>query len=56
MTLQRATYGRQVFAVGRRLAWADDAGAGRYDMPAFIYDAQSEATRSTFDVSTPMEN
>ncbi|KAJ5648013.1 hypothetical protein N7490_004385 [Penicillium lividum] len=49
MTLQCATYGRQIFGVGGRLAWADDADAGCYTMPAFIYDAQSEATRSTFD-------
>ncbi|KAJ5916588.1 hypothetical protein N7504_000603 [Penicillium tannophilum] len=51
MTLQCATYGRQIFAVGGRLAWADDSEAGCYTMPAFIYDAQSEATRSTFDPS-----
>lgn len=49
MTLQCATYGRQIFAVGGRLAWADDSEAGCYTMPAFIYDAQSEVTRSRFD-------
>ncbi|KAE8364249.1 hypothetical protein BDV27DRAFT_157979 [Aspergillus caelatus] len=34
---------------GGRLAWAVDSGAGCYDMPAFIYDAQSEVIRAQFD-------
>ncbi|KAF4769582.1 hypothetical protein HAV15_011346 [Penicillium sp. str.  len=38
--------------IGGRLAWAEDGQAGCYDAPAFIYDAQSEVTRSSFDVST----
>ncbi|KAJ9488880.1 hypothetical protein VN97_g4406 [Penicillium thymicola] len=49
MTLTCVTYGRQIFGIGGRLAWADDDEAGCYDAPAFIYDAQSEATRSSFD-------
>lgn len=56
MTLACATYGRQIFGVGGRLAWADDSKAGCYDMPTFIYDAQSEVVRSSFDVITPSEN
>lgn len=52
MTLTCVTYGRQIFGIGGRLAWADDGQAGCYDAPAFIYDAQSEVTRSSFDVST----
>ncbi|CAI7635574.1 uncharacterized protein N7487_002539 [Penicillium crustosum] len=49
MTLMCVTYGRQIFGIGGRLAWADDGQAGCYDAPAFIYDAQSEVTRSSFD-------
>ncbi|KAJ6132649.1 hypothetical protein N7471_007864 [Penicillium samsonianum] len=49
MTLTCVTYGRQIFGIGGRRAWADDGKAGCYDTPAFIYDAQSEATRSSFD-------
>lgn len=52
MTLTCVTYGRQIFGIGGRRAWADDGKAGCYDAPAFIYDAQSETTRSSFDVST----
>jgi hypothetical protein len=51
MTLTCVTYGRQIFGIGGRLAWAEDGQAGCYDAPAFIYDAQSEASRSSFDVS-----
>ncbi|OQE00228.1 hypothetical protein PENVUL_c056G09184 [Penicillium vulpinum] len=49
MTLTCVTYGRQIFGIGGRRAWAEDGKAGCYDAPAFIYDAQSEATRSSFD-------
>ncbi|RAK80039.1 uncharacterized protein BO72DRAFT_27003 [Aspergillus fijiensis CBS 313.89] len=49
MTLSCQAYGRQIFGVGGRLAWADDSDAGCYTMPAFIYDAQSEVVRSGFD-------
>ncbi|KAJ5357420.1 hypothetical protein N7541_004578 [Penicillium brevicompactum] len=49
MTLTCVTYGRQIFGIGGRQAWADDGEAGCYDAPAFIYDAQSEASRSSFD-------
>ncbi|KAE8313114.1 hypothetical protein BDV41DRAFT_564630 [Aspergillus transmontanensis] len=49
MTHVCQAYGRQIFGVGGRLAWSDDAGAGCYDMPAFIYDAQSEVIRTQFD-------
>ncbi|KAE8379096.1 hypothetical protein BDV26DRAFT_176784 [Aspergillus bertholletiae] len=49
MTLTCQAYGRQIFGVGGRLAWADDAKAGCYDMPAFVYDAQSEVIRTRFD-------
>ncbi|KAE8422773.1 hypothetical protein BDV36DRAFT_309790 [Aspergillus pseudocaelatus] len=49
MTLVCQAYGRQIFGVGGRLAWAVDSGAGCYDMPAFIYDAQSEVIRTQFD-------
>ena len=44
-------YGRQIIGVGGRLAWANDQKAGCYDVPAFIYDAQSQTNRSDFDVS-----
>ncbi|KAE8394107.1 hypothetical protein BDV23DRAFT_179911 [Aspergillus alliaceus] len=40
---------RMTLGVGGRLAWADDADAGYYDMPAFVYDAQSEVIRTQFD-------
>ncbi|KAE8163035.1 hypothetical protein BDV40DRAFT_264045 [Aspergillus tamarii] len=49
MTLVCQAYGRQIFGVGGRLAWSVDSGAGCYDMPAFIYDAQSEVIRTQFD-------
>ncbi|KAE8141236.1 hypothetical protein BDV38DRAFT_268517 [Aspergillus pseudotamarii] len=49
MTHVCQAYGRQIFGVGGRLAWADDSGGGCYDMPAFIYDAQSEVIRTQFD-------
>ncbi|KAB8264201.1 hypothetical protein BDV32DRAFT_135551 [Aspergillus pseudonomiae] len=49
MTHVCQAYGRQIFGVGGRLAWADDADAGCYDTPAFIYDAQSEVIRAQFD-------
>ncbi|QQK47049.1 Kelch-type beta propeller [Penicillium digitatum] len=49
MTLTCVPNGRQIFGIGGRRAWADDGNAGCYDAPAFIYDAQSEATRSMFD-------
>ncbi|KAF5861299.1 hypothetical protein ETB97_000415 [Aspergillus alliaceus] len=42
--------------VGGRLAWADDADAGYYDMPAFVYDAQSEVIRTQFDAEMWSEN
>jgi hypothetical protein len=51
ITLDCASYGSQIFGVGGRLAWADDSGAGCYDMPAFIYDAQSQTVKAEFDVS-----
>ncbi|KAK2743719.1 hypothetical protein FQN55_007122 [Onygenales sp. PD_40] len=53
MTLTCETYGRQIFGIGGRLAWADDAAAGCYDVPAFIYDAQLEELRTTFDPELP---
>ncbi|KAL4919697.1 hypothetical protein BDW62DRAFT_209634 [Aspergillus aurantiobrunneus] len=43
------TYGRQIFGIGGRQAWADNSSAGCYNMPAFIYDAQSEVVRNEFD-------
>ncbi|CAG7959708.1 unnamed protein product [Penicillium olsonii] len=49
MTLTCVTYGRQIFGIGGRKAWADDSAAGCYNAPAFIYDAQSEVSRSSFD-------
>ena len=52
MTLTCVTYGRQIFGIGGRKAWADDSAAGCYNAPAFIYDAQSEVSRSSFDVSS----
>ncbi|RJE17543.1 hypothetical protein PHISCL_10119 [Aspergillus sclerotialis] len=51
MSLTCATYGRQVFGVGGRLAWANGYDAGCYDMPAFIYDAGDGTTRSIFNAS-----
>lgn len=51
MTLTCVSYGRQIFGIGGRKAWADDSAAGCYDAPAFIYDAQSEVSRSSFNVS-----
>ncbi|KAL5047125.1 hypothetical protein BDW71DRAFT_181117 [Aspergillus fruticulosus] len=45
------TYGRQILGIGGRQAWADDFAAGCYDTPAFLYDAQSEVVRTTFDPS-----
>jgi hypothetical protein len=56
MTLTCVTYGRQIFGIGGRLAWADDSQAGCYDTPAFIYDAQSEVTRTSFDVSISFQS
>ncbi|KAL5043597.1 hypothetical protein BDW71DRAFT_187728 [Aspergillus fruticulosus] len=44
------TYGRQIFGIGGRQAWADNSSAGCYGRPAFIYDAQSEVVRNEFDV------
>lgn len=49
MTHTCQSYGRQIFGVGGRLAWADDANAGCYGTPAFVYDAQSEIIRTQFD-------
>ncbi|KAL4749460.1 hypothetical protein BDW72DRAFT_194807 [Aspergillus terricola var. indicus] len=43
------TYGRQIFGIGGRQAWADNSSAGCYGRPAFIYDAQSEVVRDVFD-------
>ncbi|KAI9371697.1 hypothetical protein BJX61DRAFT_534554 [Aspergillus egyptiacus] len=51
MSLTCETYGRQIFGIGGRLAWANGAEAGCYDTPAFIYDAQSEAVTDRFDPS-----
>ncbi|KAA8642895.1 uncharacterized protein ATNIH1004_009656 [Aspergillus tanneri] len=51
MTYACAAYGRQIFGVGGRLAWADDQDAGCYEVPAFLYDAQSEAIMPDFDKS-----
>ncbi|KAL4814748.1 hypothetical protein BDW67DRAFT_165117 [Aspergillus spinulosporus] len=45
------TYGRQIIGIGGRQAWANDAAAGCYDAPAFLYDAQSEVVRTDFDPS-----
>ncbi|KAJ5907096.1 uncharacterized protein N7473_004012 [Penicillium subrubescens] len=53
ITLDCAAYGSQIFGVGGRLAWADDSGAGCYDMPAFIYDAQSQTVKAEFDSPYP---
>ncbi|KAL3461828.1 hypothetical protein BJX64DRAFT_152016 [Aspergillus heterothallicus] len=52
MSLTCETYGRQIFGIGGRLAWANGAEAGCYDTPAFIYDAQSEAVTDRFDPSS----
>ncbi|XHG06160.1 hypothetical protein AWENTII_009365 [Aspergillus wentii] len=49
MSLTCQAYGRQIFGVGGRLALANGQGAGCYTMPAFIYDAQSEVTRTSFN-------
>ncbi|KAF9894833.1 hypothetical protein FE257_004454 [Aspergillus nanangensis] len=49
MSLTCAPYGRQIFGIGGRLAWADDSEAGCYDMPAFVYDSVSEVVREEFD-------
>ncbi|KAJ5937351.1 hypothetical protein N7454_004651 [Penicillium verhagenii] len=49
MTMDCATYGTQIFAVGGRNAWYVDSRAGTYTMPAFIYDADSQSVRDTFD-------
>ncbi|KAJ5266977.1 Kelch-type beta propeller [Penicillium angulare] len=49
MTMDCATYGSQIFGVGGRLAWYVDERAGCYKMPAFIYDAESQAIRTDFD-------
>ncbi|KAL4739023.1 hypothetical protein BDV11DRAFT_215509 [Aspergillus similis] len=43
------TYGRRIFGIGGRQAWADNSSAGCYGRPAFIYDAQSEVVRNEFD-------
>lgn len=43
--------GRQMFAVGGRLAWQDDDKAGCYTMPAFVYDIVDQTVKSKFDVS-----
>lgn len=51
MTLTCESYGRQIFGVGGRFAWADDSKAGCYRMPAFIYDTVSEVSRTDYDVS-----
>ncbi|KAL2863953.1 putative cell wall anchored protein [Aspergillus lucknowensis] len=49
MTHTCQAYGRQIFGLGGRQAWADNFTAGCYDTPAFIYDAQSEVVRMDFD-------
>ncbi|KAL2833737.1 hypothetical protein BDW59DRAFT_138116 [Aspergillus cavernicola] len=49
MTHSCQAYGRQIFGIGGRQAWADNSTAGCYDVPAFIYDAQSEVIRWDFD-------
>lgn len=51
MTQSCEIRGRHMFAVGGRLAWADDERAGCYKMPAFIYDLVEQTKTSTFDVS-----
>lgn len=43
--------GRQMFAVGGRLAWQVDDRAGCYTMPAFVYDLVDQSVKSRFDVS-----
>ncbi|KAL2816667.1 hypothetical protein BJX63DRAFT_419866 [Aspergillus granulosus] len=53
MSLTCEAYGRQIFGIGGRLAWADGADAGCYDTPAFLYDAQTEAVTDHFDPSLP---
>ena len=50
MTTECATYGTQIFTIGGRKKWYNDGRAGTYTMPAFIYDADSQAIRSNFDV------
>jgi hypothetical protein len=50
MTLVCQAYGPQVFGIGGRINWADNQDAGCYTMPAFIYDVNSESSRSMFDV------
>jgi hypothetical protein len=50
MSLACEAHGRQIFAIGGRLAWENGAGAGCYGAPAFIYDAQTEAVTDQFDV------
>ncbi|KAJ0419206.1 hypothetical protein BJY00DRAFT_286482 [Aspergillus carlsbadensis] len=54
MSLACEAYGRQIFGIGGRLAWANGADAGCYDTPAFIYDAQTEAVTDQFDPSLPV--
>ncbi|KAF7171758.1 hypothetical protein CNMCM6106_006140 [Aspergillus hiratsukae] len=49
MSLFCQAYGPQVFGIGGRINWADDQDAGCYTMPAFIYDVNSETSRTTFD-------
>ncbi|KAL3486353.1 hypothetical protein BJX62DRAFT_215348 [Aspergillus germanicus] len=53
MSLACEAHGRQIFAIGGRLAWENGAGAGCYGAPAFIYDAQTEAVTDQFDPSLP---
>ncbi|KAL4781755.1 hypothetical protein BJX76DRAFT_369608 [Aspergillus varians] len=43
------THGRQIFGIGGRQAWADNSSAGCYNMPTFIYDAQTEVVRNEFN-------
>lgn len=51
MTHSCQVRGRQMFAVGGRVAWADDERAGCYKMPAVIYDLVDQAENTMFDVS-----
>ncbi|EEP76020.1 conserved hypothetical protein [Uncinocarpus reesii 1704] len=49
MTLTCEAYGRQIFGIGGRKARYDDARAGCYTMPAFLYDTKVESIVTTFD-------
>ncbi|PGH11406.1 hypothetical protein AJ79_04907 [Helicocarpus griseus UAMH5409] len=49
LTLTCVAHGRHIIGVGGREAWQDDQRAGCYKMPAFLYDAQLEELRTTFD-------